>query len=135
MNENKILDKVWREYKISYWKSCRYKIMNRDDIAGIIGKKYVEELKANGDWKYLYGMKVAVNKRLGKSTLGMCWEDSKIFELNKELFLKGNKKKLVDTTIHEICHILDFYKNGKMGHGKGWKNLMIQYGQKPNKHI
>lgn len=54
----------------------------------------------------------------------------------KPLYIIGinknqTKEQLEDTVIHEICHIVDHYRNGNFNHGPKWKNLMRQCGANP----
>lgn len=52
-------------------------------------------------------------------------------ELNPNLLI--NKKDILQTFVHELCHILCYKIYGpNISHGKTWKNMMKKFGYDPN---
>jgi SprT protein len=55
--------------------------------------------------------------------------------MNFKLLMRNSPEDAINTVIHEWCHVLAYYlKNGVCGgHGRLWKQLMIQYGANPKR--
>lgn len=76
----------------------------------------------------------------GLKNFGECFTDKKHILINKSV-LELNEWIIVKTlTLHEIAHALDIKRNylqvkkkGWKGHGKGWKLIMRELGEDPNK--
>jgi len=50
-------------------------------------------------------------------------------KLSTKIWARANQEEQEDTIIHEACHLIDYYKNGRMnGHGRVWKRLMRECG-------
>ena len=72
-------------------------------------------------------------------TAGMCFQEENVIELGYKFF-KSNTKNfhtMIDVILpHEIIHQADWNLFGesekKCGHGEKWREIMIQYGLKPN---
>lgn len=65
-----------------------------------------------------------------KSWYGLaCYKGGKyIMKLSVPLLSVSTKKKIVNTIVHEFCHLVDKYFNGRMSHGWKWQSLMIKAG-------
>ena len=72
-------------------------------------------------------------------TAGMCFQTENRIQLGYKFFKNGTKyfNYMIDVILpHEIIHQADWNLFGesekKCGHGEKWREIMIQYGLKPN---
>lgn len=60
--------------------------------------------------------------------------DHYFIRLSAPLWPRATEAQRRETVIHEACHIIDSYLNGRMcGHKHPWKLLMIKCGLKPER--
>jgi predicted SprT family Zn-dependent metalloprotease len=74
------------------------------------------------DWKFQFDR--------AKKRFGMCNYTTKIISLSKYLTEINSEEKVTETLLHEIAHALAGHN---AGHGKIWKEKMIELGQKPER--
>lgn len=81
---------------------------------------------------------IKINGRLYR-TAGLCLQEDNIIELGYKFFLHSNnyQKQMFEIILpHEIIHQADFNLFGlsekNCGHGKKWREIMVQYGLEPN---
>jgi predicted SprT family Zn-dependent metalloprotease len=74
-------------------------------------------------------------------TAGMCHQDDRIVKIGYKFFLHSDNysKQMVSQILpHEIIHQADFDLFGESekicGHGEKWREIMVQYGLKPDAH-
>ncbi|HIQ56884.1 TPA: SprT-like domain-containing protein [Candidatus Gracilibacteria bacterium] len=65
-----------------------------------------------------------------KKRFGMCNYTTKTISLSKYLTAINSEEKVINTILHEIAHALAGYN---AGHGKKWKETMINLGQIPSR--
>jgi len=72
-------------------------------------------------------------------TAGMCHQDDRLVRLGYKFFLHSDNycKQMVSQILpHEIIHQADFDLFGESelncGHGEKWREIMVQYGLKPD---
>lgn len=58
--------------------------------------------------------------------------NSMFMELSLKVCQHGGEDFVWQTVVHEACHLIDYYKNGKMSdHGPSWIKLMTACGVEP----
>jgi predicted SprT family Zn-dependent metalloprotease len=83
--------------------------------------------------------KIQLNGRLWR-TAGKCFQEDNFIELGTKFFNSAkNRDIMVDVILpHEIIHQADWNLFGESekicGHGKKWREIMVQYGLEPNPH-
>ena len=72
-------------------------------------------------------------------TAGLCFQEENRVQLGYKFFKAGNKtfNYMVDVILpHELAHQADWFLHGESekicGHGKKWREIMVNLGLKPN---
>lgn len=74
--------------------------------------------------------KIVWNDKM-RSTAGKIWYNRGIIELNPHLL--DTPEKLESTLMHELAHFVAYCNYESRGHGKLWKKVMVELGQKPDR--
>lgn len=78
----------------------------------------------------LMAVRIEFNFNL-KRVAGRAFQSGRI-ELHPGL-LHGSKQDLIETFLHELAHIMQYYSYGVMDHGASWWEMMHQLGQRPKR--
>lgn len=108
--------------------------MNTKEDVKKLYKKALNIIKKINPTYHKYCEKYSLQFGRKKSAFGSCSPYRKIIEIHMYLSKHSSKKSLLNTILHEFAHSIDFEKNGKSsGHGKPWKDIMIELNLKPNR--
>ena len=80
---------------------------------------------------YLNGVRIILSSRM-VSAAGSAQIRKHSITLNVRMLTK-HRHMLLTTFVHEIAHLLAAKFFGDPGHGKGWKELMVKLGQRPER--
>jgi predicted SprT family Zn-dependent metalloprotease len=82
---------------------------------------------------------VQVSGRLTR-TAGRCWQPENIVEFGTKFLMHSRETQIImmqQIVPHELAHAADWQLYGesemKCGHGRGWREIMMNYGLPPNR--
>jgi len=70
---------------------------------------------------------IRTNNRL-KTTAGRAYPAARIIELNVKHYEKFGVQDLIETTMHELAHIIQYRRHGYTGHDACFKDLCVEMG-------
>lgn len=79
--------------------------------------------------EYLNGIVIKPSYRM-RGSAGIAHYRTNSISLNARL-LKMHPEHLLETLVHEVCHLIEWKQRGIASHGSAWKALMVRCGYLP----